>query len=109
MNLYTKEQTSTIHNQTFAYLEVKEEDHVLTITLDRENRRNALHPQMVVEIAYAMNYASHSNNVWVVVIQAKGRIFCAGGDLKAMAGIIEPNNSTIPKPFFTKLVFKPSL
>lgn len=98
MNLYTTDQTSTIHSQTFAFLEVEENDNVLTITLDRANRRNALHPQMVNEIAYAMNYAHHSNSVWVVVIQAKGRIFCAGGDLKAMAGIIEPNNSTIPKP-----------
>ena len=98
MNLYTKEQTSTIHSQTFAYLEIKEEDHVLTITLDREKRRNALHPQMVVEIAYAMNYANDSNSVWVVVIQAKGKVFCAGGDLKAMAGIIELNDSTVPKP-----------
>ena len=98
MNLYTKEQTSTIHSQTFAFLIVEENDHVLTITLDREKRRNALHPQMVNEIAFAMNYAHHEKSIWVVVIQAKGRIFCAGGDLKAMAGIIEPNNSTIPKP-----------
>jgi enoyl-CoA hydratase/carnithine racemase len=98
MNLYTKEQTSALHTQIFAYLEIKEEDHVLTITLNRESHKNALHPQMVVEIAYAMNYANHSSDIWVVVIQAKGKVFCAGGDLKAMAGIIEPNNSTVPTP-----------
>lgn len=98
MNLYTTEQVATIKEQNFAFLEVKEAEHVLTITLDRANKKNALHPQMVNEIAYALHYAHFEKSIWVIVIQAKGNIFCAGGDLKAMAGIIEPNDSTIPKP-----------
>ncbi|MEO1258447.1 MAG: enoyl-CoA hydratase-related protein [Bacteroidota bacterium] len=98
MNLYTKEQTQNIHSQTFAFLEIKEADHVLTITLDRANKKNALHPQMVNEIAYAMHHAHFEKNIWVVVVQAKGNIFCAGADLKAMAGFIEENDSTISQP-----------
>lgn len=98
MNLYTKEQTQNIDSQTFAFLEVEAADHVLTITLDRAKKKNALHPQMVNEIAYALHYAHFEKSIWMVVMQAKGNIFCAGGDLKAMAGIIEPNNSTIPQP-----------
>ena len=98
MELYTKEQTLSIHSQTFAYLKIKEAENVLTITLDRANKKNALHPQMVNEIAYAMNYAHFEKNIWVVVFQAKGNIFCAGADLKAMAGFIEENNSTVPSP-----------
>lgn len=98
MNLYTKQQTQTIKNETFAYLKVSEADHVLTITLDRANKKNALHPQMVNEIAYAFHYAHFEKNIWAVVIQAKGNIFCAGADLKAMAGFVEENNSTIPQP-----------
>ena len=98
MTLYTKEQTQKIHSQTFAFLEIKEAEHVLTITLDRANKKNALHPQMVNEIAYAMQYAHFEKNTWVVVLQANGNIFCAGADLKAMAGFIEENNSTIPQP-----------
>ena len=35
-------------------------DNVLTITLNREKKRNAIHPQMVNELAYAFQYA-HSN------------------------------------------------
>ncbi len=98
MNLYTKEQTQNIHSQTFAFLEIKEKENALTITLDRANKKNALHPQMVNEIAYATHYAHFEKKIWVVLIQAKGNIFCAGADLKAMAGFIEENNSTIPQP-----------
>jgi len=36
MNLYTKEQVSTIKDHTFAYLIVEEADNVLTLTLNRE-------------------------------------------------------------------------
>jgi enoyl-CoA hydratase/carnithine racemase len=116
MNLYTKEQTQSIHDQSFAYLEVSEEDHVLRITLDRAAKKNALHPQMVNEIAYALHYAHFEKDIWMIEIGAKGNIFCAGADLKAMAGIIEENDSTIPHPegevligeLFNK-VYKPTI
>ena len=105
------------HQQTYAYLLVEEANHVLTITLNREEKRNALHPQMVNELAYAFQYAHTNKDIWMVVIQAKGKVFCAGADLKAMAGFIEPNNSTIPQAkgeeiligeLFNK-IFKPTI
>jgi len=98
MNLYTENQVASIHEQTFAYLLIEEDAHVLTICLNREKKRNALHPQLVNELAYAFHYAHYSPQVWMVVIKAKGNVFCAGADLKAMLGIIEENNSTIPQP-----------
>ncbi len=98
MNHYTKAQTSTIHNETFAFIEVAENDHVLTLTLNREKKKNALHPQMVNELAFAMQYAHHESGVWVVVIQAKGNVFCAGADLKAFMGILGEYESSIPAP-----------
>lgn len=98
MNHYSVAQIKSINSQIFAFIEIKEEDKVLTITLNRANKKNALHPQMVNEIAYAMHYAHFDKNIWVVVLQAKGNIFCAGADLKAMAGFIEENNSTVPPP-----------
>lgn len=98
MKLYTHLQTASIHSETFAYITVEEANYTLTITLDRASKKNALHPQMVNEIAYAFHYAHFEKSIRVIIFQANGNIFCAGGDLKAMAGIIEPNNSTIPKP-----------
>ncbi len=116
MNLYTSEQTSIIHEHKFAFIQIEEEDHVLTLTLNRANKKNALHPQMVNEIAFVLQYAYFQKSVWMIVIQAKGDVFCAGADLKALAGIIEPNDSTIPRPnaeiligeLFNK-VFKPTI
>lgn len=116
MNLYTKTQVADIHKQKFAYIEVAEDDHVLYITLDRPAKKNALHPQMVNEIAYALHYAYYEKSIWIIALSAKGNIFCAGADLKAMAGIIEENNSTVPEPdgevligeLFNK-VYKPSI
>ena len=116
MNAYTKEQCFQIKDQHFAFLELEETDKVLTITLNRAAKKNALHPQMVNEIAYAMHYAHFQKDIWVIVVQAKGNVFCAGADLKAMAGIIEENDSSIPPPkddiligeLFNK-VFKPTI
>ncbi len=116
MILYTKEQVGNIKSQTFAYLIVEERDHVLHLTLNRPDKKNALHPQLVNELAYAMFYAHYTSDIWMVVIGAKGSVFCAGADLKAMMGIIDENNSTIPKPdgevligeLFNKL-YKPTI
>lgn len=98
MNLYTAAQCADIHTQKFAFIRVEESEHVLHITLDRAKKKNALHPQMVNEIAYAMHYAHFEKNIWIVVLAAEGNVFCAGADLKAMAGFAEEHNSTIAAP-----------
>jgi len=74
---------------TFAALELDERDHVFTITLNRPAKKNALNEVMITELVYALDYAREAKAVRVVVIAAKGDIFCAGGDLKAMSGQAE--------------------
>lgn len=114
MNLYSKEQIQEFEQQHFAFLQIVYKDNVLHITLDRPEKKNALHPQMINELGYAFQYAHLKSKVRAIVIRANGNVFCAGGDLKAMAGMIEPNNSSIPTPnekvligeLFNK-VFKP--
>lgn len=98
MKYYTAEQTAHLAQEHFAFLEVDSEEHILTITLAREQKKNALHPQMINEIAFALNYAFHKTEIWAVLIQAKGSVFCAGADLKAFAGMASPHDSTIPPP-----------
>ncbi len=63
MNLYTQAEVSDLKKQKFAFLEVSAHDHVLTITLDRAAKKNALHPQMVNELAYAMTYAHYEKSI----------------------------------------------
>jgi len=98
MTTYSVDQTQSLHSQTFAYLIVEENDHVLTVTLNRPEKKNAMNPVMMNEIVYALNYAHYNNDVWAVVIKANGDVFCAGADLKAFAGAADEKKSTIPEP-----------
>ncbi|MEM7102822.1 MAG: enoyl-CoA hydratase-related protein [Bacteroidota bacterium] len=98
MNLFDKETIEKFQEQTFAFLEVEEKDNVLTVTLDRAAKKNALHPKMVHELGYSFQYAHSNKAIWMIVLQAKGNVFCAGADLKAFAGMAEENDSTIPAP-----------
>ncbi len=98
MNYFDTINAETFKAQTFAFLIVEEFEKVLRITLNREKKKNALHPQMINELTYAFQYAHENNHIWVVQIQAKGNVFCAGADLKAMSGISEEFHSTIPTP-----------
>lgn len=98
MNHYSNEQLSQFSAQQFAFIEAQEQENVLYITLNREAKKNALHPHMVNEIAYALNYAHVQKTVWVVVIQARGTVFCSGADLAAAMGMAEEHNSTVPEP-----------
>jgi enoyl-CoA hydratase/carnithine racemase len=94
---YTPEQTADLPARSFRYLLVDHTDHVLTLTLNRPEKKNALNPALMAELAFAMAYAHHTPEVWVVVLAAAGDVFCAGMDLKALtAGDAEP--LTVPAP-----------
>jgi len=96
MHYFNEIRESEIHKQNFHFILIDENENVLSITLNRKEKKNALHPQMLNEIVYALQYAHSNANIWAVLIQAKGDTFCAGADLKAMSGQIEEHESTIP-------------
>jgi enoyl-CoA hydratase/carnithine racemase len=81
----------------FEATEIKIDGHVLSITLNRPEKRNAINNVMGNEIAYALSYALQEKNIRVVVIKAKGKVFCAGGDLATMSGKVAETTSTVPK------------
>ena len=96
--IYTSEQALKLKEYTFAHLLVEENNHLLTLTLNRTEKKNALNPVLFKEIAFALNYAHYNHEIWAVVIAAKGDVFCAGADLKAFAGQTEETISTVPEP-----------
>jgi len=98
LKFYGDISTSSFRQQKFAFIKVEEKDKVLSICLARAEKKNALHPQMVNEIAYAMEYADAYKDVWAILIEAEGSVFCAGADLKAFMGMMGENDSTIPQP-----------
>ena len=56
-------------------------NNILTITLNRPEKKNALNNVMMNELNYALAYAKQESSIRVVVIAAEGNIFCAGADL----------------------------
>jgi len=97
--LFSPEQTAALGSHTFAHLRVEAKDHVLTLTLNRPEKKNALNPVLLGELAFALGHAQHHPDVWLVVLAAAGDTFCAGMDLRAMAGDAgESTVSTIPEP-----------
>jgi methylglutaconyl-CoA hydratase len=69
---------------------ITDEDQVRTITLNRPERRNAMTPEMQMELIAAMEDAAASN-CRVVVLRGAGEAFCSGLDLTALQAM---NNKT---------------
>ncbi|HGJ8973800.1 enoyl-CoA hydratase [Pseudomonas citronellolis] len=57
------------------------DDGVLTLTLNRPERLNALNPPLLRALREGMERASRNHAARVVVIAGAGRAFCAGGDI----------------------------
>ena len=70
----------------FEATKINIDGNVLTITLNRPERKNALNAVMTNEINYALAYAKQERSIRVVVLAAEGDIFCAGADLRNMSG-----------------------
>ena len=57
------------------------EDGVAHITLNREKAANALNLQMAKDLMYAATAVEEDSQIRAVVLGARGKMFCAGGDL----------------------------
>lgn len=70
---------------TYQAIELEVGDNgVARLTLNRPEARNAMSQQMIEELADAAKKIRADAAVRVVVLGAKGDVFCAGGDLKGM-------------------------
>lgn len=58
--------------------------HVLTLTLNRPERRNALNRRAYAEIESAFRHASENGDVRCVILTGAGQAFCSGEDVKEM-------------------------
>ena len=58
---------------------------LLTITMNRPDRRNALNPDMTRGLVEAARRAAEDHEVRAVLIKGAGGTFCVGGDVKSMA------------------------
>ncbi|BFM17991.1 enoyl-CoA hydratase/isomerase family protein [Maricurvus nonylphenolicus] len=90
------EEKLSLEGLVFEAIKLEIKNHILTITLNRPERKNAINTVMAAEIIYALDYAKQERDVRVVVLAAKGDVFCAGGDLAAMSGQAQETTSTVP-------------
>jgi 2-(1,2-epoxy-1,2-dihydrophenyl)acetyl-CoA isomerase len=58
---------------------------LLTITMNRPDRRNALNPDMTRGLVEAARRAAEDHEVRAVLLKGAGGTFCVGGDVKSMA------------------------
>ncbi|MFP6663243.1 MAG: enoyl-CoA hydratase-related protein [Deltaproteobacteria bacterium] len=65
-------------------------DGVATITLNRPDAGNAMNLQFGEDILAVARACEAEANLRVVLLTAKGRLFCAGGDVGAFAAAAEP-------------------
>jgi len=66
---------------SFETLRTEREDGVLTLTLQRPDRLNALNVQMLEELLRALDEIDADDAVRAVIVTGAGRAFCAGADL----------------------------
>jgi crotonobetainyl-CoA hydratase len=60
--------------------------HILLVTLNRPEARNAVNLDLTVGVGEALDFAESSADIWVVILTGAGdKSFCAGADLKAAA------------------------
>jgi enoyl-CoA hydratase/carnithine racemase len=77
----------------YEHIDITEDSGITTITLNRPEKLNALAGHMRRDLAEALETAGSDRSVRVVIITGAGRAFCAGGDVAAMAELIERQDS----------------
>src|SRR4029079_2297268 len=58
------------------------DDHVVTITIDRPARRNALDLEQCDAVGAAWKHFRDDSDAWVAIVTGTDDAFCAGGDLR---------------------------
>jgi len=67
-------------------VQAERHDHVMLVTLNRPDARNAVNNELATGVGEALDYADETADVWALIITGAGdKAFCAGADLKEAA------------------------
>jgi enoyl-CoA hydratase/carnithine racemase len=75
-----------------AFVEYQKKGHIVTITLNRPDRLNALGKEVTDEIVDACKKIDSDQEARVAIITGTGRAFCAGNDVREMHEVGGPPN-----------------
>ena len=70
-------------------------DHIVTITIDRPERKNSMDMEHFIALADAWRSFRDDDDAWVAIITGVGSAFCTGADLKTF---IPQVTGQLPKP-----------
>uniref|UniRef100_A0A0G4FNS5 Enoyl-CoA hydratase n=1 Tax=Chromera velia CCMP2878 TaxID=1169474 RepID=A0A0G4FNS5_9ALVE len=62
-----------------------EHQHIRRIILNRPDARNAVNAEVAQQMEAALDAFENDDDAWVAVLCARGPVFCAGADLKAIS------------------------
>lgn len=68
-------------------LALQQEGWLLRVTLNRPEQRNAMSLQMVEELAALFEALQYADDIRTLLLRGAGGHFCAGGDVRDMAGL----------------------
>ena len=77
-------------NYQYIILEKDPVEHIARLTINRPDRRNALHDDAADEMGQAIDDVAADDDIRVLVLTGAGDAFCAGGDLNALQGGSDP-------------------
>ena len=70
-------------------LEIREEEGILTLLMNRPEKRNALSGELVEALAGALEEAGRREEVRVILLRGSGPDFCAGADLEELGRTLD--------------------
>ena len=68
-------------------LTIERRANILLLTLNRAEKRNSLHPDLIGQLSNALADAANDESLNVVIITGAGTTFCAGLDLDYLLGL----------------------
>lgn len=92
------------------FCKVETEGHVMTVTIDRPEMRNALHGEANFELGEVFDAYEADPNLWVAILTGAGdKAFSAGADLRTPFDKADPrafNGMPVPETGFAGLVWR---
>src|SRR5579871_3914269 len=82
-------------------LEIHREGRIVSIALNRPEKRNALNVQLCAELVGALEAADEDAGVGAILLSGTGKCFCAGMDLSEIGGAATDEISRVQERLFT--------
>jgi 2-(1,2-epoxy-1,2-dihydrophenyl)acetyl-CoA isomerase len=71
-------------NMIYTDLLVEQDESLLWVTLNRPQYSNAFSDEMIASLCRLLREADWDDDIRVIILTGAGKVFCAGGDVKAM-------------------------